>query len=435
MKSMPSLNAEKVIDIGSRYFVEWKHGRVEGDVVEKRLIKKYRNQSSDDINSEDFQPSDHEYYIHFLGYDRRLDEWISYDRIDTSKCSKGNAGHAESSSNSKHSNITAIRNDHKEDLQRLKKQKTGHREEKETNDRAGGIAGDKESILASLEKEEKEHEEITKVKNIQQIVLGKYQIDTWYFSPYPDEYCNGEKMYLCEFCLKYMRKEKTLGRHCKKCSMKAPPGKEVYREKEMSLHEVDGQEHKIYCQNLCLLSKLFLDHKTLYYDVDPFLFYILCEVDEAGSHIVGYFSKEKQSRENYNLACILTFPPYQRKGYGKLLISLSYELTRREGGTGSPEKPLSDLGKISYRSYWQHMILKTLKEDAPCNITINSIAKKTGIKTEDILSTLHSLNIVKLWKGKHVINFNLSIVNSLLAASKRIRLCEPSCLKWEPPKK
>ena len=44
-------------------------------------------------------------------------------------------------------------------------------------------------------------------------------------------------------------------------------------------------------QNLCYLAKLFLDHKTLYYDVDPFLFYIMCEVDKSGCHIVGYFSK------------------------------------------------------------------------------------------------------------------------------------------------
>ena len=66
-------------------------------------------------------------------------------------------------------------------------------------------------------------------------------------------------------------------------------------------------------QNLCLLSKLFLDHKTLYYDVDPFLFYVLCEKDAAGYHIVGYFSKEKASAEGNNLACILTLPPYQRK--------------------------------------------------------------------------------------------------------------------------
>jgi hypothetical protein len=37
-----------------------------------------------------------------------------------------------------------------------------------------------------------------------------------------------------------------------------------------------------YSQNLCYIAKLFLDHKTLYFDVDPFLFYILCEVDERG---------------------------------------------------------------------------------------------------------------------------------------------------------
>ena len=57
------------------------------------------------------------------------------------------------------------------------------------------------------------------------------------------------------------------------------------------MFEVDGRDHKIYCQNLCLLAKLFLDHKTLYFDVEPFWFYVLTEVDRQGCHIVGYFSK------------------------------------------------------------------------------------------------------------------------------------------------
>ena len=60
---------------------------------------------------------------------------------------------------------------------------------------------------------EKEHEEITKVKNIQCIELGRYEVDTWYYSPYPDEYCKEERLYICEFCLKYLKKKKTLEAH------------------------------------------------------------------------------------------------------------------------------------------------------------------------------------------------------------------------------
>lgn len=114
------------------------------------------------------------------------------------------------------------------------------------------------------------------------------------------------------------------------CQWKQPPGKEIYRRSNISVYEVDGRDHKvsklvrleqpenvpqlrsetvqfrfwflvdvfqscvhsqIYCQNLCLLAKLFLDHKTLYFDVEPFIFYILTEVNKHGAHIVGYFSK------------------------------------------------------------------------------------------------------------------------------------------------
>ncbi len=60
---------------------------------------------------------------------------------------------------------------------------------------------------------EKQHEEITKVKNINTIEIGRYEIDTWYFSPYPEEFAKCDKLYLCEFCLKYMKKKKTLNRH------------------------------------------------------------------------------------------------------------------------------------------------------------------------------------------------------------------------------
>jgi histone acetyltransferase HTATIP len=100
---------------------------------------------------------------------------------------------------------------------------------------------------------------------------------------------------------------------------------------------------------------MFLDHKTLYYDTDPFLFYVMTEVDSTGHHLVGYFSKEKESAENYNVACILTMPQHQRKGYGKLLIEFSYELSKIEEKTGSPEKPLSDLGMLARNHYFMRI--------------------------------------------------------------------------------
>ncbi len=34
----------------------------------------------------------------------------------------------------------------------------------------------------------REHEEFTKVKNVERIELGRYEMETWYFSPLPQEY-------------------------------------------------------------------------------------------------------------------------------------------------------------------------------------------------------------------------------------------------------
>lgn len=87
--------------------------------------------------------------------------------------------------------------------------------------------------------------------------------------------------------------------------MRHPPGDEIYREGNISIFEVDGRKNKIYCQNLCLLAKMFLDHKTLYYDVEPFLFYVMTESNELGCHFVGYFSKVKSGNHDVVVEQIL----------------------------------------------------------------------------------------------------------------------------------
>ena len=116
---------------------------------------------------------------------------------------------------------------------------------------------------------------ITRMKNIELIELGKHQIKPWYFSPYPQELVSLPCIYICEFCLRYVRSRKCLARHLAKCGLRHPPGNEIYRKDKISFFEIDGRKNKAYAQNLCLLAKLFLDHKTLYYDTDPFLFYIM----------------------------------------------------------------------------------------------------------------------------------------------------------------
>jgi MOZ/SAS family len=60
-----------------------------------------------------------------------------------------------------------------------------------------------------------------------------------------------------------------------------------------------------------LSNKIFLGY-ILYYDSDPFLFYVMTEFVVRVFHNDGYFSEEKESTEDYNVACILALPPYQK---------------------------------------------------------------------------------------------------------------------------
>lgn len=165
--------------------------------------------------------------------------------------------------------------------------------------------------------------------------------------------------------------------------------------------------------------------------MDLFLFYVLCEVDDRGAHVVGYFSKEKSSVDNYNLACILCLPSYQRKGYGKCLISFSYELSKKEGKVGTPERPLSDLGRVSYRSYWTRMLLNIIKTRA--TVSIKELSDETMFKTEDIINTLQYLNMLAYQKGAYVIVAEPAQVTAHLAAcgSPGVEV-DPTRLVWTP---
>jgi GNAT superfamily N-acetyltransferase len=343
----------------------------------------------------------YEYYIHYVEYDRRNDHWIQRKDIIETKVSD-------------------------EEIKKLKNNQISnddivfHNDENEGMDEAGVLA----------------HEEATKVRTIDEIVMGNYRCCTWYFSPFPEEYHNEKTLYFCEFCLNFYVKKEELERHLKtNCLLRHPPGNEIYRDDKISMFEVDGKTESIYCENLSYLSKLFLDHKTLAWDVDPFLFYILTEYDKYGYHFVGYFSKEKDSPQGWNLSCILTLPFHQRKGYGKFLIEFSYLLSKREQKYGSPERPLSDLGYSTYFAYWTQKICETLKNWEGDSITINDIAEQTHIKQKDIHNVMSDLHLLRYDDGHYIIIADKKILEELeKRTGKRGYPLHPEKLIWTPYK-
>ncbi|KAG5883135.1 hypothetical protein JTB14_030965 [Gonioctena quinquepunctata] len=364
------------------------------------------------------------YYVHYVDFNKRLDEWVTEESLDTRKVhfprkdvggsntgvstpKKIQIGGGGISRPSSPINNTELLNGNAVLAAALQKRINRKRkgppiENEDSQDGLGGIVVPPTGPRQSGSMVSHHDDLVTRMKNIELIELGRHRIKPWYFAPYPQEMVNLECIYICEFCLKYRKSRKCLERHLAKCNLRHPPGNEIYRKENISFFEIDV-------------------------------------FDNRGFHIVGFFSKEKESTEDYNVACILTMPPSQRKGYGKLLIEFSYELSKFEGKTGSPEKPLSDLGLLSYRSYWAQTILEILLSMKPVGenekpqITINEICELTSIKKEDVISTLQNLNLINYYKGQYIITLSKEIMHNHLAAmeSRKIRI-DPKCLHWTP---
>lgn len=68
-------------------------------------------------------------------------------------------------------------------------------------------------MTGSLVSDRSHDDIVTRMKNIDCIELGRHRLKPWYFSPYPQELTTLPILYLCEFCLKYLKSLKCLQRH------------------------------------------------------------------------------------------------------------------------------------------------------------------------------------------------------------------------------
>lgn len=241
----------------------------------------------------------------------------------------------------------------------------------------------------------------TKVRNVSNIVFGNYKIDTWYYSKIHLTQNHFDTLYVCPTCLALECNLLPYAHHVRGCDMLRPPGRLIYDDalKNVRVYEIDAYINQLYCMRFARIAKFFIEHKVICYDICPFMFYVVTVKNE----IAGYFSKERSMLESdFNVSCILTFPQHQRKGIGSFLIALSYELSRRDGKTGTPERPLSDLGRISYTRYWTTTVLKWLRYNQPdkVRVAIRDISAATGITEDDVIEVLKGKNMYCVWKSE-----------------------------------
>lgn len=119
---------------------------------------------------------------------------------------------------------------------------------------------------------------------------------------------------------------------------------------------------------------------------------------------------------------------------------LGYLLSKEEGQPGTPEKPLSDLGKVSYYAYWKSVMLEYLHAHKTEKITLLDVSKDTGMYCQDIALALQLLGFIKYIPNEEGTNRAVISVDwekvdkhaERVSKSKTRIPIDHECLRWTP---
>jgi len=238
---------------------------------------------------------------------------------------------------------------------------------------------------------------------------GKHEIKTPFAAVVR---CHDSTVNICSMCISMFSTNQALRSHMERCVV---PYRAIYQERDFRLSKIQSLKTK---QLLSTISQMFIQSKTVYYEVQDYDFYIIYDKE-----IFGYFSRYRGG--NHSLNCFLVFPCFQGQGWGTVLMDIStikrirvpdqMDISSAAGlpvledgsvdsggkSTGtdmipfsdmrSPEKPYTRKAIMCFRKYWKYRVVGAK--------TVREIAVRRNISVDDAIIGLELNGFdFKKWK-------------------------------------
>ena len=108
-------------------------------------------------------------------------------------------------------------------------------------------------------------------------------------------------------------------------------------------------------------------------------------------------------------------------------MGVSYELSRREGRYGGPEKPLSELGRRGYIQFWEARVARTvLAMKGKKTMTVSEVARECWVLSEDVSAALKKMGVLGVKRKDGSIGVSKKAVREW-AEKTRVDLTPPVC--------